>query len=136
MSPGGYGNPGRRGEVEVIRAIYDAFERRDVEAALELISEDVSFLPHGTAALTGRVEPYHGHAGVRQYFSDAARVWEELTLHAGDIRGAAGGVVVFGRVTGVADGERVSRRVIWTWQVRDGKAAALRVNDLGEVTPG
>lgn len=134
MMPGGYGNPGLRVEVDTIRAVYDAFARRDVEAALAYVSDDVEFLPMGTAALAGRSEPYRGHAGVREYFADAARVWQDLTLHADDVRGAAGGVVVFGHVTGVADGHRVSRRVIWTWQVRDGKAVSFRVNDLGDVT--
>ncbi len=134
---GGYGNPAARGdEAETVRAIYDAFARRDVDAALEHVDPDVELMPSGTAARLDRREPYRGHDGVREYFADAARVWEELTLHADDIRGAAGGVVVFGHVAGIAGGEPVSRRVIWTWQVRDGKAVSLRVNDLGEAVAG
>lgn len=136
MSPGGYGNPGQREEVGTVRAIYDAFERRDVEAALAFVDEAIEFLPLGTAERTGRSEPYRGHDGLREYFADAARVWDELTLHADDIRAAAGGVVVFGSVSGVAGGQPLSRRVIWTWRVRDGKAVSLRVNDLGDVVRG
>jgi ketosteroid isomerase-like protein len=127
-----YGNPGGRDvEVEVVRAIYDAFARRDVEAALASIATDFAFFPQGTAQQTGRTAAYVGHAGVRAYFRDAAQVWEDLTLHADDIRAAAGGVVVFGHVVGRVDGRRVERRVIWTWQIRDGRAVAMRVNDLG-----
>ncbi len=133
---GGYGNPGRRSvEVEVVRAIYAAFARRDVEAALAHVAEDITFFPQSTAARVGRTTPYAGHEGVREYFADAAKAWDNLTLHAEDMRAAAGGVVVFGRATGVAGGQRVERRVVWTWQVRDGKARSMRVSDLGEVTP-
>jgi ketosteroid isomerase-like protein len=133
---GAYGNPGsRRSEVETVQAIYDAFSRRDVEAALAFLSEDCEFYPQGTSTLTGRAEPYRGHDGVRAYFADAARVWEDLTLTAGDVRAAAGSVVVFGHVTGTARGVRVRRRVLWTWQVRDGLAVSMRVNDLGDA-PG
>ena len=133
---GEYGNPGARSvEIEVVRGIYDAFARRDVAAALAFIADDITFLPRSTAARVGRTAPYVGHEGVREYFADAARVWDDLTLHADDLRAAVGGVVVFGRATGVADGQRVERRVVWTWQVRDGKAVTMRVSDLGEVTP-
>ena len=76
--------------------------------------------------------PYRGHDGIREYFADAARVWDDLTLHADDVRAIAGSVVVFGRVTALAQGRRLERRVIWTWKVRDGKATAMRVNTLGE----
>ncbi len=131
-----YGNPaGGAVELTTVRAIYEAFERRDIEAALPHIADDVEFLPHGTAQLTGRAEPYRGHQGLRDYFADASRVWDELTLHATDMRVVAGGVVVFGHVSGLVDGRRVERRVLWTWQVRDGKAVTMRVNDIGEA-PG
>ncbi len=129
---GVYGNPGSRdAEVTVVRAIYEAFARRDVEAALGHIAEDITFLPQGTATLTGRTAEYHGHEGVREYFRDAARVWEDLTLHADDIRAAVGGVVVFGHVEARTDGVPMHRRVIWTWQIRDGCAVSMRGNDLG-----
>ena len=128
-----YGNPGGRDvEVATVRAIYDAFAHRDVEAALAFIATDIEFLPQGTAALAGRTVAYRGHDGVREYFRDAARVWDDLTLHAHDIRAATGSVVVFGHVDGRVAGEPVERRVIWTWQVRDGCAVSMRVSDLGE----
>jgi uncharacterized protein len=132
-----YGNPAdRSGEIETVRAIYDAFARRDVEGALAHISEDVDFMPSGTISLVGRSEPYRGHDGVRQYFADAAAVWEDLRLYAEDFRAAAGGVVVFGRVEGVADGKPFRARAIWIWQVRGGRAASMRVNPLGADPPG
>jgi ketosteroid isomerase-like protein len=132
--PGVYGTPGQvDAEVATVRAIYEAFARRDVEAALEYVAADCELDVPGTAERTGRSDPYRGPEGVRQYFSDAERVWSELTIYADDIRAAAGGVVVFGHIKGRdGSGESISRRVIWLWQLRDGKAVRVTANDLGE----
>jgi ketosteroid isomerase-like protein len=130
---GSYGRPGVVGEEDVaaVTAIYAAFARRDLEAALEHVAADVVFEPTGTARLLGRTEPYRGHDGLREYFADAGRAWQELTLHAEDVRAAAGSVVVFGRAEGRVDGEAVRRSVVWTWRLRDGKAVWMRANDIG-----
>ena len=131
-----YGNPAdREGEIATVRGIYDAFERRDVEGALEHIAEDVVFNPTGTQSLAKRDEPYLGHEGVRQYFRDAAEVWDDLALFAEDFRAAAGGVVVFGRVEGSVDGRPFESSAIWVWRVRDGKAVSMHVNPVGSPPP-
>jgi ketosteroid isomerase-like protein len=129
-----YGAPAAFAEqVAVVRAIYDGFVRRDLDAILPLIADGCEFLPIGTAQALGRTEPYVGHAGVREYFADAARVWEEFSLHAHDIRAAGSGVVVFGHVRGRTGGQSVRRRVVWVWQVAGGKAVSMRVSDIGEL---
>lgn len=120
-------------EVATVRAIYDAFARRDVEGMLQHVSEDCTMDVPGTAELTGRSEPYRGPEGVRQYFADAEAVWTRLTLIADDIRAASDGVVVFGHVEGLHGGQEVRRRVIWVWQLRDGKAVRVSANDLGDL---
>lgn len=126
-----YGNVGAsREEVDVVRAIYDAFERRDIEAALAYVHPDVTFAPEGTARILGRSEPYRGHAGLREYFSDVERTWSALTLHATDIRATGGGVVVFGHVEGTIGGEAYRSDAIWTWQIRGGKAISARATPL------
>jgi ketosteroid isomerase-like protein len=135
---GRYGNPSaRQAEVAVVRAIYAAFARRDVDAAREHLADDVEFVPSGTASLVGRSAPYIGHVGVREYFADAARVWDDLTLHADDLRVTVGGVVVFGRIEGVValTGERFGARAIWIWRVRDAKATSMRATSLGVAPP-
>jgi ketosteroid isomerase-like protein len=127
-----YGNAGAPSEeVDAVRAIYEAFARRDVEAALAFVSEDMVFRPEGTARLAGRSEPYRGHDGLRQYFVDVETIWDDLTLHATDIRASAGGVIVFGHVEGTIDGRRYEADALWTWQVRDGKAVSARATALG-----
>lgn len=101
---------------------------------LQHVADDCTLEVPGTAELTGRTEPYRGPDGIRQYFADAGTVWTRLTLIADDIRAAADGVVVFGHVEGCHGGREVRRRVIWVWQLRDGKAVRVSANDLGDLT--
>ncbi len=132
--PDYYGNPsGATGEVDVVRAIYAAFARRDVDAALAQLTEDCEFHAEGTARAAGREPEYRGHSGVRQYFADLDRLWDELVLHAGDFRVVPGSVIAIGHITGRREGRAVRRAVVWTWRVRKGKATHVRVSDMGEL---
>jgi ketosteroid isomerase-like protein len=132
--PDYYGNPaGLTDESEVVRAIYDAFARRDVEAAIGYLSPDCELDLAGTARLSGRGRPYHGHEGLREYFRDVERVWEELVLHTEDIRVIPGSVIVIGHVTGRRQGLDVRRSSVWTWRVKDGRATSVKVADLGDL---
>ena len=132
--PDYYGNPaGLTDEIAIVKAIYDAFARRDVEAVLALVSSDCVLYLEGTARLAGREGPYVGHAGLRQYFADVGGVWDELVLHADDFRAVPGSVIVLGHITGRRDGREVRRSSIWTWRVQDGCATSVKVADLGEL---
>ena len=134
--PAYYGNPaGNTQDVAAVRAVYDAFARRDIEGVLEHIAPECELHLEGTASATGRTEPYRGHAGLREYFGDVERVWEELTLHAEDIRVVPGSVVVMGHVSGVRGGQRMRRAAVWTWRLRSGKATYIRAADMGEIAP-
>jgi ketosteroid isomerase-like protein len=128
-----YGNPsGRTTEIEVVRAIYDAFARRDLSEALRHFHEDAEMIVPGTAAAVGHAGPYRGHAGIREYFADVERAWEQLQLHADDIRAIADTIVVLGHITGRIADAPTRRRVVWTWRLRDGQVASVQANDLGE----
>jgi ketosteroid isomerase-like protein len=127
-----YGNPaGVTSDIDVVRAIYAAFAARDLDAAVEFLSEDCELHLRGTAALIGRTEPYRGHEGMREYYADVQKTWEDLTLFADDYRAIPGAVIVMGHVEGVLDGEPVCRSAVWSWKVRGGKATEVRVADTG-----
>ncbi|MBX5440583.1 MAG: nuclear transport factor 2 family protein [Solirubrobacteraceae bacterium] len=103
-----------------VKAVYDAFARGDVEQALAHVSPQVELRPEGTSHATGR-SVYRGRQGVREYFEDAARVWQgTLRLEPLDYRAVAGSVVVFGRVRARRDGRPFETEVVWVWKVRDG----------------
>ena len=56
----------------------------------------------------------------------------QLSAYPEDFRAAAiGSVVVFGRLVTKSGDDEVSRKVIWTWRLRDGLIVSLRVNVLG-----
>jgi uncharacterized protein len=132
--PDYYGNPaGLIDEAEVVRAIYEAFARRDVETAIGYLSADCELDFAGTSRLSGRSGPYIGHDGLREYFRDVARVWQELVLHTEDIRVIPGSVIVIGHVTGRSEDLDVHRSSVWTWRVKDGRATSVKVADLGDI---
>lgn len=127
-----YGTPmGVQEQIDVVRAIYDAFARRDLEGALVHLAPDVVLTLQATGRLAEHDGAYVGHDGVRTYFADAHRVWQELTLHADDIRAASGSVIVFGHVVGRMGADTINRQVMWTWKLRDGLAVSVRASDLG-----
>ena len=63
--------------VETFRRMREPFNRRDVEAVLELLDPDVEWIPI-MADLEGRV--YRGHEEVRQWFEDLAVDWERFEV--------------------------------------------------------
>jgi ketosteroid isomerase-like protein len=126
--PDYYGNPaGLTDEADVVRAIYDAFARRDLETAMRFTSPDCEL------DFAGRAEPYRGHQGLREYFADVERVWQDLVLHADDFRIIPGSVIVIGHITGRREGLDVRRSAVWTWCVKDGRATSVKVADLGDL---
>jgi uncharacterized protein len=132
--PDYYGNPaGLTDEADVVRAIYDAFARRDVEAAISHLSADCELDFAATAQLAGRSGPYHGHDGLREYFRDVERVWQELVLYTDDVRVIPGSVIVIGHITGRREDSDVRRSSVWTWRVKDGRATSVKVADLGDM---
>jgi ketosteroid isomerase-like protein len=132
--PDYYGNPADlREDIEVVREVFAAFAVRDVERALPLLAEDCEMHMEGTRQRTGRAEPYRGHAGVREYFADAQRVWDELTLHAEDFRAVPGAVIVLGHASGRVAGEPMRRAAVWTWRLRAGRIVSVRVADMGDM---
>jgi len=117
-------------DIDVVNAVYEAFTERDVERVLAHAHPEIVFSAV-TGGHAGRTEPYRGHAGMREYYDDVERTWEELTLFANDFRAIPGAVVVMGHVEGRLDGEPVRRGAVWTWKVHAGKATEVRVADLG-----
>ena len=83
--------------------VFDAFNRRDIDAAIEMVDEDVQFFAP-TAEMANEGKPYVGHAGMRKYYEDVAEVWQELEVTPSEIREVDDAVLVLGRVYGRADG--------------------------------
>jgi ketosteroid isomerase-like protein len=121
---------GAAGDVAIVKSVYAAFARRDLDAIAAVIAPDAELLGGPTAQVAGIEEPYRGAEGLQRYFADVAGVWDQLSAYPDDFRAASGSVVVFGRLVSTAGDVEVSRDVIWTWRLRDGLIVSLRVSDL------
>ena len=71
----------------------DAIRRGDVEAALDVVSEDVVWI----AARSAVEGTYHGHAGLRRFLADTAENFEVFELGFAEVRDLGDRVLAFGR---------------------------------------
>ena len=124
-----YGGLGRADGLAVVRQMFEAFARRDVEGVLALAHPDIEFMSHGTGRVVERSTPYRGHDGIRRYFADVAAVWTRLEVTPQDYRAGGQGVVVFGHVHAEGPFQQVDTAAVWTWRLADGLVR------WGSVTP-
>jgi ketosteroid isomerase-like protein len=113
-------------DIDVVRAVFAAFAQRDVDGVLEHSHSEIVFLPM-TADYAGRTQPYHGHAGIRQYFRDVAMVWDDLRLTPTDFRQVGDTILVTGRVSARSTARMVAGTTGWIWRLNDGKIVYGRV---------
>jgi ketosteroid isomerase-like protein len=90
-------------DVRLARNAVAAFNRRDVDALVELTTDDFEWV-----TWTGTVEPtaYHGAEGLARYFRDAD-VWELLNLDAREFRELGDEVLVVGMFHARGGGSRL-----------------------------
>jgi ketosteroid isomerase-like protein len=65
--------------VELHRRIAEAFDKRDIEAMIACLDPSVEYYPLLSAI---GMNVYHGHDGVRRWFSQLDDAWEELRAEA------------------------------------------------------
>jgi ketosteroid isomerase-like protein len=118
--------PVSQSDLELVRHMFGAFARRDLDAMVATMCDDIEFLPVTANITTGGV-PYRGHEGIARYLVDVADVWPELRIFPDDIRSAGDAVVVLGRVIARGGGMILDRPTGWVFTLRDGKLASGRV---------
>ena len=121
--------------VELVRGIYDAVERRDDVSPYEVYGEDIvwdmSHVPYGHL-LTRPV--FHGHEGVRQFWREMVAgfgVWdlEVVEIIDGGDRVLA---VVRDRAVGRVSGVPVQSGHIAVWTLSAGKVTRLQTFEPGD----
>ena len=113
-------------DIHIVRAVFDAFARRDVAGLGVLISEDMEF--HAvTAEVAGRDGPYRGRAGMELYFADVEQIWEEINLTPTDFEEVGDLILVTGRVWARGSGRVVDSSTGWLFKVRGGQLVWARV---------
>jgi ketosteroid isomerase-like protein len=108
-----------RENVETLRQLADAFNRRDTEAALALLDPEVEF----HSALVEK-KTYRGYAGMRQYREDLDAVWSEWRVDdARFLPAGADQVLQLYRIVGrgSASGVAVEQDIAILWTLRTGR---------------
>jgi ketosteroid isomerase-like protein len=113
-------------DMDVVKAVFEAFTERDVEGVLAHAHPDIEF-GAVTGDHAGRTEPYRGHDGLRQYFRDVATVWDELRIVPGEFRADGETILVTGRVSARSPARIVAGSTGWIWKVHDGLVTYVRV---------
>ena len=118
-----------RENLEVVRRLNAADERRDTEAVLSLYDEEVeldfSRIPHATVIGRGL---YHGHDGLRSWYREWFQAWESFEQINEELIDAGEQVVSVwsqrgrGRVSGA---EVELRHAAAVWTIRNGKVVRL-----------
>jgi ketosteroid isomerase-like protein len=68
--------------VELTYRATDAFNRRDLDAFLALVDDDVEYVPRAVV-IEGS---YHGHDGIRRWWENLFDVWPDLTTQLVEVR--------------------------------------------------
>jgi ketosteroid isomerase-like protein len=112
---------------QLVQRAFEAFAARDVEGMTGLLDPEMEFVAP-TASLAGQKTPYRGLEGLRAYFDDVSKIWEEIQAVPHEYREVNDKVLVLGRVyaRGV-NGLLVDSPAGWVWRVGDGKIVAGRV---------
>jgi ketosteroid isomerase-like protein len=81
----------------LVERLFDAFNRRDLAAMVELCDPDLEFFPV-TAEQIGRAAPYVGPSGLREYLDDVGGIWDELMIFPKQVQSHGPRLLVRGRV--------------------------------------
>lgn len=112
-------------KVERARAAYDAWTARDLDAFVEIFSEEVElrpFLGRGLGSTT-----YRGHSGLRRWYEEATEEWDELVIEPYEFIERGDHLVIFLRAVGRGRGSHVevSAEIVHVAEFRDGKFTRL-----------
>ncbi|MGZ4200767.1 MAG: nuclear transport factor 2 family protein [Thermoleophilaceae bacterium] len=109
---------GDSANVEVVGRFLDGFARRDADAMVQLMTDDMLFEPAPTPLRP--YSAYHGHDGMRRYLADLSATWERLEVTAIEYREAGDYVLVFGRIYAAGRGSVQDDPATFVWRLQDG----------------
>src|SRR5439155_9803151 len=102
-----------------LRAAYEAYNRRGVEAVFELIDPD--FEAETAPELSAEPDVYRGYEGIRRYFSSFEEVMEGIRFEPEEFIDAGDRIVVPFRLSAIGRGTgiRVEQRAFGVWTMRN-----------------
>ena len=96
--------------VELVHQVFDAFNRRDLDAALALMDDDVEGFPR-IAAIEGA---YHGHEGMRRWWRNLLDAFPDFTVEVDGVRELGDMTVAAVRLRGQGAGsDNPTEQAVW-----------------------
>jgi uncharacterized protein len=120
----GYSTRMSEEDVERVRAAYEAWNRRDLDAAVEGMDRDIEWRFHGGTLFPGTDRSYHGPDGVRRFWEEFLEPWGTIRIEVEETRESSGRVVAFVRfhATGSSSGVELDVPFVHLITIRDGLA--------------
>lgn len=113
---------------ELVRGMYDDFNRGDIPAVAAALAPDVEWMEAENFVYADR-NPYLGpDAVVEGVFSRAGAEWTGMQLAVSDILESGDRVVTFGRITGRynATGAPIDAQFAHVWRIEDGQVVSFQ----------
>ena len=104
--------------MSTVRAAFQAFADRDLDAYRRLFHPEVVLRPLATHRRANHSGGYRGHAGLETYFRHVSEVWDDLQFNPTAFWQVDGGVVVFGTALLRVDGETSTVDALWVYRMR------------------
>jgi uncharacterized protein len=111
--------------VDLVRSIYDALLRDDLDAALEFMDEEIEYVNPEHAVESGR---RYGHAGIRANVQNMRMSFDYWQFQPEEFIDAGNEVAVVGtfHARGRNSGLEIERRQSRLWTIRDDKVVCYR----------
>jgi ketosteroid isomerase-like protein len=98
--------------IETVRGLWRAFSRGGLDSVLNIVDDDVEWIPYG-----GDGQTFRGHAGLRRFMEERDASAPEVVAEPYGYGDYGENVVVYGHVAR----QGKDQRVFWLYSFRDGK---------------
>jgi ketosteroid isomerase-like protein len=114
--------------VEIVRRVSDAYNRRDVGAMLDELHPEIEWHPWLQLQLGGEATVYRGHQGVRKGIRELEEAFSEIQSEQTEIRDLGERVVAIGylRGRGNESGAITESAIAWIVEFKSGKVIRVR----------
>ena len=114
--------------VESVRRVADAYNRRDVAAMLDELHTEIEWLPWLQIQLGGGATVYRGHQGVREGIRDGEEAFSEIEAEPSEVRDLGERVVAIGHLRGRGNesGAITESAIAWIVEFKSGKVIRVR----------
>ena len=118
-----------RENVEIVRRGFEAANRRDVGAMIELLDPEIEWHSALLMSLEGEAAVYRGHEGIRTFFGDLDELFDRVHAEYSEIRDLGDRVVGIGRIRmrGRGSGAETESPIVTVIDLKNGKATQIRI---------